>query len=304
MGLAVMLELPLVIVDIQRGGPSTGLPTKTEQADLLQVMYGRNGECPLPVIAARSPADCFHTAIEALKIAVRYMTPVVMLTDGYLANGAEPWLIPNLDDLPKIQVKFRTDPEGFFPYLRDPDTLARPWAIPGTPGLEHRVGGIEKDYLTGNVSYDPMNHERMVKTRAAKVAAIAKDIGPTEINGDPTGDLLLVGWGGTYGAITQATTFMRERGYKVSSIHLRHLNPMPSDLEAILPRFSRVLVPELNNGQLLKLLRAEYLVDAIGLNKIQGKPFKIVEITAAIEEICGPQGKNRFTRPLRAMEVV
>src|SRR5262249_17255973 len=210
MGLAVMLELPVIIMDIQRGGPSTGLPTKTEQADLLQVMYGRNGECPLPVVAAKSPAGCFFTGIEAGRIAIRHMAAVVFLSDGYLANGAEPWLVPNPDEIPEIKVNFRTDPEGFFPYLRDPDTLARPWAIPGTPGLEHRVGGLEKDYLTGNVSYDPINHERMVKTRAAKVAAVAHDIPPTEILGQPRGELLVVGWGGTYGAITQAVKFMQE----------------------------------------------------------------------------------------------
>ena len=301
MGLAVVLELPVIIVDIQRGGPSTGLPTKTEQADLLQVLYGRNGECPIPVIAARSPGDCFDTAVEATRIAVKYMTPVVMLSDGYLANGSEPWLIPDLDAIPPIPVTFRTDPEGFFPYLRDPNTLARPWAIPGTPGLEHRVGGLEKDYLTGNVSYDPQNHERMVKTRAAKVQAIQQDIPKTEILGDEKGDLLLIGWGGTYGAITQATRFMQGKGYKVSAIHLRHLNPLPPDLGSIMQRFGRVMVPELNNGQLIKVLRAEYLVDAVPLNKIQGKPFKVVEITAAIDELLGPERKRSVT-PLRAVE--
>jgi 2-oxoglutarate ferredoxin oxidoreductase subunit alpha len=301
MGLAVVLELPVVIVDIQRGGPSTGLPTKTEQADLLQVLYGRNGECPIPVIAARSPAECFEVAVEAVRIAVKYMTPVVMLSDGYLANGSEPWLIPDLNAIPAIPVTFRTDPEGFFPYLRDPNTLARPWAVPGTPGLEHRVGGLEKDYLTGNVSYDPQNHERMVKTRAAKVQAIQQDIPKTEILGDEKGDLLLVGWGGTYGAITQAVRFMRDKGFKVSAIHLRHLNPLPPDLGTIMSRFERVLVPELNNGQLIKLLRAEYLVDAVPLNKIQGKPFKVVEITAVIDELLGPERKRAVT-PLRAVE--
>jgi len=295
MGLAVMLELPVVIMDIQRGGPSTGLPTKTEQADLLQVMYGRNGECPLPIVAARSPADCFWTAIEAVRIALTHMTPVVFLSDGYLANGAEPWLIPNPDRISPIKVQFRTDAEGFFPYLRDPHTLARPWAIPGTPGLEHRVGGLEKDYLTGNVSYDPLNHERMVKTRAAKVQAVTRDIPPTEILGEPRGDLLVVGWGGTYGAITQAVRFMQGNGYRVSSVHLRHLNPLPPDLGDILARFDKVLVPELNNGQLIRLLRADYLVDAIGLNKIQGKPFKVSEIVAKISELVGPT--------LRAVEV-
>ena len=285
MGLAVMLELPLVVCDVQRGGPSTGLPTKTEQADLLQVMFGRNSESPLPVLASSTPGDCFETAYEAFRIAVKYMTPVVFLTDGYLANGSEPWLIPDVKKLAKIEVKYRTDPDGFYPYLRDPETLARPWAIPGTPGLEHRVGGIEKDFTTGNVSYDPMNHERMVRIRAAKVAGIAKELPPTQIFGKPTGDLLIVGWGGTFGALHQATENLQAAGKSVSHVHLRYLNPLPSDLGDILRRFKRVMVPELNLGQLSKLLRADYLVDCVGLNKIQGKPFKVAEVVHRAQEL-------------------
>ncbi|MHB1844701.1 MAG: 2-oxoacid:acceptor oxidoreductase subunit alpha, partial [Deltaproteobacteria bacterium] len=285
MGLAVMLELPLVICDVQRGGPSTGLPTKTEQADLMQVIFGRNSESPLPVIASSTPGDCFEAAYEAFRIAVKYMTPVVFLTDGYLANGSEPWLIPDPSKLPPIEVKYRTDPEGFFPYLRDPETLARPWAIPGTPGLEHRVGGLEKDFVTGNVSYDPINHERQVRTRAEKVARIAQDIPPTQIFGAPSGDVLVVGWGGTYGALHQAVEILQQKGKKVSQVHLRHLNPLPSDLGDILKRFGQVLVPELNLGQLSKILRATYLVDCKGLNKVQGKPFKVAEVVAKVEEL-------------------
>jgi len=285
MGMATMLELPVVICNIQRGGPSTGLPTKTEQADLLQALYGRNGECPIPVIASSTPGDCFYTAIEAFRIAVKYMTPVLFLSDGYLANGSEPWPIPSVDSLPKIDVTYRTEAEGFFPYLRDEKTLARPWATPGTPGLEHRVGGLEKDYVTGNVSYDPINHERQVRVRAAKVDRIAQEIPPIQVNGESTGDVLVVGWGGTYGAITQAVDQMRLKGKSVSSVHLRYLNPLPSDLGAVLKRFKKVLVPELNLGQLIKVLRATYLVDCIGFNKIQGKPFKVAELVSKISEV-------------------
>jgi 2-oxoglutarate ferredoxin oxidoreductase subunit alpha len=285
--LAMMVELPLVVVDVQRGGPSTGLPTKTEQADLLQAIFGRNSESPVPVVAPATPGDCFFMAIEAVRLAVKYMTPVLFMSDGYLGTGAEPWLIPCVDDLPKIEVNFRTDPEGFEPYIRNPDTLGRPWAIPGTPGLEHRIGGIEKEALTGNVSYDPQNHEDMVRLRAEKVARIAQDIPPLEIEGDSTGDLLIVGWGSTYGAITTAVSHFRAKGAKVSMVHLRHLNPLPSDLGDILSSFKKVLVPELNLGQLLKLIRAEYLVDAVGLNKIQGQPFKVSEIEAKVTELTG-----------------
>ncbi len=278
--LAVAVELPLVIADIQRGGPSTGLPTKTEQADLLLALFGRNSDSPVPVLAPATPADCFRMAFEAVRIAVKYMTPVFLLSDGYLANGAEPWRIPSTEELPPITVEFRTDPKGYYPYLRDPETLSRPWVIPGTPGLEHRIGGLEKDYLTGNVSYAPMNHEQMVRVRARKIAGIAREIPPTEIHGPPEGDLLLVGWGSTYGAIEAATSQLQAQGKAVAHVHLRYLNPLPPDLGDIVQRFRRLLVPELNLGQLVKVLRSEYLVDAVGLNKIQGQPFKVSEIAA------------------------
>ena len=284
-GLAVMVELPLVIINVQRGGPSTGLPTKTEQADLLQALYGRNGEASVPIVAASTPGGCFFSAFEASRIALKYMTPVILLTDGYLANGSEPWLIPSLGSLPEIAVKFRTDQDGFMPYLRDEKTLSRPWAIPGTPGLEHRIGGLEKAHLTGNVSYDPKNHEFMVKLRTEKVERIANDIPAAEVDGDSTGDVLVVGWGGTYGAIKSAVLKMRAKGHKVSQLHLTHLNPMPKNVGDIVHSFKRVLVPELNMGQLLKVLRAKYLVDAVGLDKIQGLPFRSVEIESRIEEL-------------------
>jgi 2-oxoglutarate ferredoxin oxidoreductase subunit alpha len=285
MGLAIAVELPLVICDIQRGGPSTGLPTKTEQADLLQALFGRNSEAPVPVIAASTPGDCFWTALEASRIALKYMVPVIVLSDGYLANGAEPWKVPSLDDLPEIPVKFRTDPEGFMPYMRDPETLARNWAIPGTAGLEHRIGGLEKQDVTGHVNYEPLNHERMVRLRAAKVAAVAQDIPDVVPSGDPAGDLLIVGWGSTYGAITAAVKAQRGKGRKIGHVHLRHLNPLPKNLGEVLSRYRKVVVPEMNMGQLLWVLRAKFLVDAEGLNKIQGKPFKVSEIEAKIEEV-------------------
>ncbi len=278
LGLAVMTELPLIVIDVQRGGPSTGLPTKTEQADLMQAIFGRNSESPLAVLATRTPADCFDCALEAVRIATKYMVPVLYMTDGYIANGSEPWLLPKIEDLKTIPVQFRTEPEGFLPYLRDPETLARPWAIPGTPGLEHRVGGLEKENVTGNVSYDPYNHELMVRIREEKVQRIARDIPPTEIFGDPEGEILLIGWGGTYGSIREATNAMRARGQKVSHVHLRWLNPLPSDLEGIMRRFKHVVVPELNLGQLRMMLRARTLIDVKGVNKIQGKPFKISEL--------------------------
>jgi 2-oxoglutarate ferredoxin oxidoreductase subunit alpha len=281
-GLAVMVELPLVICNVQRGGPSTGLPTKTEQADLFQAIFGRNGECPVPVIAASTPADCFAMAYEAARIAITYMTPVILLTDGYLANGAEPWSIPRFEELPPIPVSFRTDPEGFFPYARDPKTLARPWVRPGTPGLEHRIGGIEKQDITGNISYDPANHELMTHNRARKVAAVTQDIPPTTVHGESSGDLLVIGWGSTYGAITAAEEELRAQGTRVSHVHLRYLNPLPADLAGILQDFKKILVPEMNLGQLRMLLRATYLVDAVGLNKIQGQPFKVSEIVEGI----------------------
>lgn len=285
MNLAVMTELPLVVLDVQRGGPSTGLPTKTEQADLLQALYGRNSDSPIPVVAATTPGDCFFAAIEASRIALKYMTPVVLLTDGYLANGSEPWSIPPVESLPKLDVEFRTDPEGFLPYLRDPETLARPWAIPGTPGLEHRIGGIEKEDGTGALSYDPVNHEKMVRIRAAKIAGIAKDIPPAEVVGEETGKLLVIGWGSTYGAITTAISVLQARGAPVSYVHLRHLNPFPENLGKVISSFDRVLIPEMNMGQLLLIIRAEFLVDAVGFNKIQGQPFKISELVDKIEEV-------------------
>jgi 2-oxoglutarate ferredoxin oxidoreductase subunit alpha len=287
LGLAVAVEIPLVICDIQRGGPSTGLPTKTEQADLLQALFGRNSEAPIPVLAASTPADCFWVAIEACRIAVKYMVPVIILSDGYLANGAEPWRIPELSDIPDFPVKFATDPATFQPYKRDPQTLARPWAVPGTPGLEHRIGGLEKQDPTGNINYEPLNHENMVRIRAAKVAAIAQDIPNVLPTGDPEGDLLIVAWGSTYGSITAALKTQRAKGHRIGHLHLRHLNPLPSNLGDVLKRYKRVLVPELNMGQLLWVLRAKFLVDAVGLNKIQGRPFKQAELEQKIEEMLG-----------------
>src|SRR6202453_1824721 len=285
LGLAVAVELPLVVCDIQRGGPSTGLPTKTEQADLLQALFGRNSEAPIPVLAPSSPGDCFWIALEASRIAVKYMVPVIILSDGYLANGAEPWKIPTLAELPEIPVRYETNPENFRPYRRDPETLARPWAIPGTPGLEHRVGGIEKQDVTGNISYDPLNHEHMVRTRAEKVEGIAQDIPETVPEGDQSGDLLIVAWGSTAGPITAAMKPMREKGHRIGHVHLRYLNPLPRNLGDILKRYKKVLVPEMNMGQLSMILRAKFLVDAESYGKIQGKPFKQSEIEAKIEEL-------------------
>ncbi len=279
-GLAVMTELPLVIVDVQRGGPSTGLPTKTEQADLLQVLFGRNGECPVPVIAASGPADCFSAVIEAFTIAVKYMTPVVFLSDGYVANGAEPWLIPDAANLPKITVTHPTeknDEKGYMPYKRN-ETLTRPWAIPGTPGLEHRIGGLEKQDVTGAVNYEGVNHEKMVRLRAAKVAGIEPAGADLLMTGPEAGDVLLIGWGGTFGAIKAATLQLQEAGIKASACHVRYLNPLPKRLGNLLKQFKYVLVPELNLGQLRMLLRDRFLVDAKGLNKVKGQPFSIHEI--------------------------
>jgi 2-oxoglutarate ferredoxin oxidoreductase subunit alpha len=284
-GLAVTAELPLVIFDIQRGGPSTGLPTKTEQADLMQALYGRNSESPVVVLAPSTPGDCFFIAYEAVRIAIKYMVPVMVLSDGYLANGSEPWLIPDPKTLPDIPVSFRTDPEGFFPYLREPATLSRPWVRPGTPGLEHRIGGIEKQDVTGNISYDPENHDHMVRTRAEKVRRVAQEITPTSINGPHTGDVLVVGWGGTYGTITAAVEEAQLEGHSVASIHLRHLNPLPPDLGQILRQYRKVLVPEINSGQLVRVLRAEYLVDAVGYNKVRGVPLMTHEIVEAIYQL-------------------
>jgi 2-oxoglutarate/2-oxoacid ferredoxin oxidoreductase subunit alpha len=286
-GLATMVELPLVVIDIQRGGPSTGLPTKTEQADLLQALFGRNSEAPVPVLAACSPGDCFWVALEASRIAIKYMVPVIVLSDGYLANGAEPWRIPEVSELPPIPVRFHTEPRGFRPYQREPHTLSRPWALPGTPGLEHRIGGLEKQDGTGNISYDPLNHERMVQLRAAKVAAVVADVPDAVPAGDPDGELLVVGWGSTYGAITAALRALRERGRRVGHVHLRHLNPLPKNLGEVLGRYRRILVPELNMGQLHWLMRARYLVDTVSYPKVQGKPFKQAEIEAKVEELLG-----------------
>ncbi len=284
-GLAIATELPLVIVDVQRGGPSTGLPTKTEQSDLFQAVWGRNGDAPLAVLAAATPGDCFYMAVEAVRIALKYMTPVMLLTDGYLANGAEPWHLPDIDALESFPVEFHREPEGFRPFSRDKETLARVWAIPGTPGLEHRIGGLEKQQDTGHISYDPENHHMMTKLRAAKVKRIAKDFPQASIDqGDARGDMLVVGWGSTYGAISQAVRSLRERGHKVSHLHLRNIWPLPTGLGDLLRSFGSVLVPELNNGQLVKLLRAEYLVDAESLTKIAGQPFRIAELVEAVED--------------------
>ncbi len=299
-GLGVSLELPLIVVDVQRAGPSTGMPTKTEQADLLQAMFGRNGEAPVPIVAPRSPADCFDTALEAARIATTYRVPVILLSDGYLANGSEPWRVPAVEDLPDLRVAFATEPNAeetaadgttrpaFHPYRRDPETLARPWAVPGTAGLEHRIGGIEKADGTGNISYDPANHDLMVRTRQAKVDAVAKTIPPLEVE-DPSGAarVLVLGWGSTYGPIGAAARLVRGRGVQVAQTHLRHLNPFPSDLGEVLSRYDKVLVPEMNlgygyGGQLTMLLRAKYLVDVIGYTQVRGLPFKAEELATVI----------------------
>ncbi|MGH8980430.1 MAG: 2-oxoacid:acceptor oxidoreductase subunit alpha, partial [Acidimicrobiales bacterium] len=290
-GLAINLELPLVVVDIQRGGPSTGLPTKAEQADLLHAMYGRHGEAPLPIVAAKSPSHCFDAAIEAVRIAVKYRTPVVLLSDGYLANGAEPWRLPDVDELERIDPKFASGPnhvladgsEVFWPYARDEQTLARPWAPPGVPGLEHRIGGLEKADGSGNVDYDPHNHEQMVRLRAAKIAGVVRDVPPVEVD-DESGDaeLLVLGWGSTYGAILAGVRRARARGKRVAHAHLVHMHPFPADLGDVLRSYPQVLVPEMNLGQLSRLVRAEYLVDARSLSKVQGVPFRAVEIEQAI----------------------
>jgi 2-oxoglutarate ferredoxin oxidoreductase subunit alpha len=283
-GLAIMVELPLIIVNIQRGGPSTGLPTKTEQADLLQALFGRPSESPCIVLAARSAADCFSVAYEATRLSVKHMTPVILLSDGYIANGAEPWRLPKIEDLPPIVANCPAGPEGFLPFSRDPETLARPWAIPGTAGFEHRIGGIEKAEGTGNVSYEALNHERMVHLRAEKVARVARDIPQAVVDGDPNG-LLVLGWGSTYGAITSAVRHARAAGRHVGHLHLRYLNPMPANLGEVLARYEHVLIPEMNLGQLALLIRAKFLIDVVQLNKVQGQPFKESEIMAKIEEL-------------------
>ncbi|MBV8461680.1 MAG: 2-oxoacid:acceptor oxidoreductase subunit alpha [Acidimicrobiales bacterium] len=289
-GLAVSLELPLIVIDIQRGGPSTGLPTKSEQADLLHAMYGRHGESPIPIIAARTPSHCFEATLEAVRIAITYRTPVMLLSDGYLANGAEPWRLPDLGALPTVDTRFATEPNHtgpdgeatFWPYLRDEETLARPWAPPGRPGLEHRIGGLEKEDGSGNVSYEGANHERMVRLRAAKVAGIAADIPPTEVDHVEGAEVLVVGWGSTFGAIAAGVQRVRARGQAVDQVHLVHLNPLPPDLGKVLAGYRRVLVPEVNLGQLSRLLRAEFLIDAVSFTQVKGIPFRAAEMEAAI----------------------
>ncbi len=287
--LAFMLELPLIVLNVQRGGPSTGLPTKPEQSDLLFSLYGRHGESPLPVLAIPAASEAFEMAIEAVRIAIKYMTPVILLSDNYVANGSEPWLLPDIDAIPPIDVDFATKPNGpngtFLPYMRNVDTFARPWAVPGTPGLEHRVGGLEKEANTGNVSYDPANHQLMTDTRAWKVANIANDIPDLEIDGDEDADLLVIGWGSTFGVIRAAARQVRNHGGKVATTHLRHLNPLPNNLGDVLRSYDKLLIPELNTGQLLKMIRAEFLIDAVGLNKVSGEPFKVNEISTKIQEM-------------------
>jgi 2-oxoglutarate ferredoxin oxidoreductase subunit alpha len=285
-GLAVMTELPIIIIDVQRGGPSTGLPTKTEQSDLMQAVFGRNGEAPVVVLAPATPADCFNMALEAARIATKYMIPVMYLSDGYIANGSEPWKVPDPDSIPEINVKFRTEKEGFQPYIRD-ENLSRPWALPGTPGLEHRIGGLEKANITGNVSYDPENHEFMVRLRAQKVKNIENDIPDLKVDGDTDADLIVVGWGGTYGSITEAVTKARNRGFKVAQAHFRYLNPFPKNTREVLKKYKKVLCPELNMGQFTRYLKSEFLIDVEPLNKIQGLPFKSSEIENKIYSILG-----------------
>ncbi len=298
LGLAIALELPMIVIDIQRGGPSTGLPTKTEQSDLLHAMYGRHGESPLPIVSAYSPASCFWAAVESARLAIKYMTPVILLSDGYIANGAEPWRITALDKLPDISREFMTHPnmgQDFWPYLRDDTTLSRPWAIPGTPGLEHRIGGLEKADGTGNISYEPENHELMSELRAAKIQAIEEDIDPLEWRGDDDADVLVVGWGGTYGAIGAACRRLRHRGKKIAHTHLRHLSPFPRNTAEVLGRFEKIIVPELNMGQLSKLLRAEFLVDAHSITKMQGQPFRTSELEERILELMEDEPPRKET---------
>ncbi|MEO9256673.1 MAG: 2-oxoacid:acceptor oxidoreductase subunit alpha, partial [Tepidiformaceae bacterium] len=292
LNLAVMTELPLVLMNVQRAGPSTGMPTKTEQSDLLQAMFGRNGDSPVVIIAPSTPADCFWMAIEAFRLALKFMVPVIFMSDGYLGNGSEPWRIPTMDELPKVEYHYAdaSKPEDFSPYKRNPETLARPWAVPGQKGLEHRIGGIEKSGATGDISYDPSNHHAMTLARAARVAGVANDIPLLEVTGPSTGDVLVLGWGGTYGAITTAAEQARKDGKSVASAHLRYLNPFPRNLETVLRSYKHVIIPELNNGQLSLLVRGKFLVDAVPFNKISGQPFKISEIGAKIDEVLGLRG--------------
>lgn len=281
--LAVMTELPLVVIDVQRAGPSTGMPTKTEQADLLQALYGRNGESPVIVLAPQTPGDCFYIAYEAVRFALKYMVPVIVLSDGYLANGSEPWLIPNFEELPAIPVKFHTDASNFAPYARDEKTLSRPWAIPGTAGLTHRIGGLEKQNITGNVSYDAKNHDLMVRLRAEKVARAVQDVPDAKVYGNPDADTIVVGWGSTYGHILSAVNAVNENGGKAAGLHVRHLNPLPKNLGAVLKRYKRVIVPEINMGHLAMLIRSKFLVDAIPYNKVSGRPFSVSELVDLIK---------------------
>ncbi len=285
-GLAVITELPLIIVNVQRGGPSTGLPTKTEQADLLQAMYGRNGEAPVAIVAAATPSDCFNMAIEASRLALTYMSPVILLTDGYLANGSEPWRIPSVDSIPEIPVKFHSDPETFHAYSRD-ENLVRPWAIPGTKGLEHRIGGLEKANITGNVNYDPDNHFEMVKLREQKIQNMASTIPELEVDGDDEGELLVIGWGGTYGAIKEAVMHVRKKGYKVSQAHFKYINPFPKNTEKVLKSFKKVLLPEINMGQLAKIIKSEFLLPIEQFNVVRGLPFRVGDIENKIIELLG-----------------
>ncbi|MGB5289470.1 MAG: 2-oxoacid:acceptor oxidoreductase subunit alpha [Ignavibacteriaceae bacterium] len=285
-GLAVMTELPLVVIDVQRGGPSTGLPTKTEQADLLQAIYGRNGEAPVCVLAARTPRDCFYMAIEASRIALKYMTPVILLTDGYLANGSEPWRVPHVNEIAEIPVKLRTDVEGYYPYQRD-ENLSRPWAVPGTPGLEHRIGGLEKSHIYGNVSYDPDNHDKMVKLREEKVKMIANEIPDLKVDGEDKGELLVLGWGSTYGSIKDAVIKARNSGLTVSQAHLRYLNPLPKNTGTVLKNFKKILIPEINLGQLAHMIRSEYLIPVEQLNLVRGLPLKVNDILEKITVLLG-----------------
>ena len=293
LGLAIMVELPLVVIDVQRAGPSTGMPTKNEQADLLQVLFGRNSDSPVAVVAPATPGECFYMAIEAWRLALKYMTPVVYLSDAFVATGAEPWPVPRIEDLPDISVPNRTAKDGFFPYLRDPETLARPWAVPGTPGLEHRIGGLEKADVTGNVSYDPDNHHLMQTLRRDKIAGIANDIPELDVYGPSEGDLLILGWGSTYGAIRSAVERLQANGRSVAHAHLRHLNPFPRNTGDVVRAYKRVLIPEVNLGQLLMLIRARFLVDAVGYNRVRGKPFRIAELEAEAERILAEQATNK-----------
>ncbi|MCZ2109379.1 MAG: 2-oxoacid:acceptor oxidoreductase subunit alpha [Dehalococcoidia bacterium] len=300
LNLAVMTELPLVVIDVQRAGPSTGMPTKTEQSDLLQAMFGRNGDSPVAVIAPCTPSDCFFMAIEAFRLALKYMAPVIYLSDGYLGNGSEPWRIPSMSELPKVEYKYATKVEGWQPYMRDPETGARTWAVPGQKDLEHRIGGLEKSGLSGDISYDPRNHHEMTLARAAKIANMVHDIPDLEVSGPKTGDLLVLGWGGTYGALSSAADAARKEGKSVASAHLRYLNPFPRNLGEVLSNYKHVLIPELNTGQLSVLIRSKFLIDAVPFNKISGQPFKIREIQAKIDEVLGLRGPYVFEFPRSA----